>query len=74
MTADLMFVTGILVAGLAALTFLRARAEGQPPRLAFLLAVVALGLIVAAELRNPQGYTVAGIPMTFDRVAGDFTN
>lgn len=74
MTADMMFVSGILVAGFATLNFLSARAEGHPSRVAFLLAAVALGLIVAAELRSPQGYTVAGIPMAFVRVLGDFIN
>ncbi|MBI1220578.1 MAG: hypothetical protein GC186_18760 [Rhodobacteraceae bacterium] len=74
MIADLMFVTGIVVAGFAALNFLGARAEGHPQRAAFFLALVALGLLAAAEWHSPQGYTVAGIPMAFVRVVGDFVN
>jgi hypothetical protein len=74
MTADMMFVTGVLIAGFAVLNFLGARAEGHPTRVAFVLAAVAVILIAAAELRSPQGYTVAGIPMAFVRVVGDFVN
>lgn len=74
MTADMMFVTGLLVAGFATLNFLSARAEGHPQRVAIVLGALAVVLIAAAELRSTQGYTVVGIPMTFVRVVGDFIN
>lgn len=73
MTADLAFVAGFLVVCLSVLSFLKAYAEGHLSRVAFFMLVAGVGLIGYAELHHPAGYTVAGIPMAFVRVVGDFT-
>lgn len=74
MTADLSFVAGLALAGLALLSLIARYAEGRSPRAAVLLGVLAAGLIGYAEVTSPEGYSVAGIPMVVIRVVGDFTN
>lgn len=73
MTADLAFVAGVLVAGLAVLNFLKNYAEGHLSRVAFAMVAVSAALIVYADVQRPEGYTVSGIPLAFVRVVGDFT-
>ncbi|MDE3078435.1 MAG: hypothetical protein KGI94_00215 [Paracoccaceae bacterium] len=72
MTADLAFVAGFIVACLSVLSFLKGYVEGHLSRVAFVMLAAGLGLIFYAELHHPAGYTVAGIPMAFVRVVGDF--
>lgn len=73
MSADLSLVAGLVLAGLAVLNFLARFVDGRPPRLAAVLAVLALGLVAYAEWRRPEGYTIAGIPMAVVRVVGSLT-
>lgn len=74
MTPDLAFVAGFLIACISVLSFLKGYVEGHLSRVAFVILAVGVILIGYAEAKSPAGYTVAGIPMAFIRVLGDFTH
>lgn len=74
MTPDLAFVFGLALAGFAVLNALSSLAERQRQVRAPLLGLIALALIVWAEVKSDVGYTVAGIPAAVVRVVGDFVN
>ena len=74
MTPDLAFVFGLAIAGFAVLNALSSLAEQRPQVRAPLLGLIALALIVWAEVKSDAGYTVAGIPAAVVRVVGDFVN
>lgn len=62
MPADLGFVAGILLAGLAVLNVLGRLVDGGPPRGAAILAELVLGLVGIAEIRSGWAYGPAAIP------------
>ncbi len=74
MTADLSFVAGLILAGLAALSVLARYAEGRRPRAGFFWLAAGIALIGYAEAKSPTGYSLAGIPAAVVRVVGDFVN
>ena len=74
MTADLSFVAGICLAAYAVVSFLKAHAEGYPPRVAFVLLGLAIALVALAEFRSGWAYSITDVPMVVVRVVGDVLN
>jgi hypothetical protein len=74
MDSDLFLVLGLIIGGLAFPSLLGAYSEGRPPRTAALLIIIAAGLIVAAVMTKPSGYTFMEVPQAFVRVIGRVVN
>ncbi|TCO74090.1 hypothetical protein [Rhodovulum euryhalinum] len=68
MQADLFLVIGCVVGLLAVPAILSAFTHGHAPRAAAIMVLISGGLIAAAVMQNPKGYTVEDVPRVFARV------
>lgn len=59
---DMMLTVGIVLLVLSVPSLLAAWVEGRAPRLGAIMAVAAIGLIVAALLVKPGGYAFNQVP------------
>jgi len=72
MGSDVMLVVGIILTVMSLPSFFSAFTEGEAPRAAAIVAMIAAGLITFALISKPTGYTIAEIPEVFLRVIGQF--
>lgn len=72
MGPDLYLVIGLVVGALAIPAVISAFSEGRPPRAAAILVMISAGLILAAVLQKPGGYTMGEIPEVFAGVIRGF--
>lgn len=69
---DLLFAIGLVVGFLAFPALLSAFSQSRPPRSAMMMIVISGGLIMAAVLQKPTGYSVEQAPMVFSEVMGRY--
>jgi hypothetical protein len=62
MDTDLLLTVGIILLVLSIPSLLSAWVEGRAPRLGAIMAIAALGMIVAALLYSPGGYAFEEVP------------
>ncbi len=63
-----MFVLGVVIGGLSIPAVISAFSQGNPPRMAMILAMAGGGLVVAAMAQNPNGYSFETVPRVFGEV------
>lgn len=68
MLADILFVIGLVVAGMSVPAMISAFAKSEPPRAAAVAAVIGGALIVGAISMHPGGYRAQDIPVVVGRV------
>lgn len=62
MDTDLVLTIGIVLAVLSVPSLLAAWAESRAPRIGLVLAIAAIGMIVAAVMTRPGGYSLNDVP------------
>ncbi|MFN3991330.1 MAG: hypothetical protein ACK4IU_00295 [Tabrizicola flagellatus] len=62
MDTDLLLTVGIVLLVLSVPSLLSAWVESRAPRMGAIMAVVALGMISAALIESPGGYTFEEVP------------
>jgi formate-dependent nitrite reductase membrane component NrfD len=62
MDTDLVLTIGIVLAVMSVPSLLAAWAESRAPRIGLVLAIAALGMIVAAVMIRPGGYSLNDVP------------
>lgn len=72
--SDLLLVIGMIVGGFAIPAVLSAMSDSRPPRAAAVAFVIGGGLILAAFMTRPGGYSSGQIPEAFIRVIARFLN
>lgn len=70
MDTDLMFVSGVVLLGLAIPSVLSAYADSRPPRAAVIILMIGGVLVIGALGQKPGGIALADIPDMFFRVIG----
>lgn len=73
MTADILFIVGLLCALLAIPAGFTALSDRRMPRVAAILVLLAGGLIIAAVSMNPGAYSAAAVPEVVKRLAEQFS-
>ena len=74
MDTDLIFVTGLVVAGLSIPSIMGALADGRVPRVVSIAVLVGGGLVALAVSQKPSGYALEDIPTVFVEVVGRYIN
>ncbi len=74
MAADLFFVGGLVLGGLALLSFLAANVERHRPWLALVLGLIAVASVVYAERIHPGGYGPRDVPAAVIRLLAHVFN
>lgn len=69
---DLLLTVGIILLVLSIPSLLSAWVESRAPRIGAIMAIAALGMISAALLTKPGGYTFIEIPDVMVGVLGSF--
>lgn len=72
--SDLLLVIGIIVGGFAIPAVLSAMSDSRSPRAAAVAFVIGGGLVLAAFMTKPGGYSADMIPEAFIRVIARFLN
>ncbi len=74
MLADVLFVIGLVVAGMSLPAMISAFSKSEPPRVAAVAAVIGGALVVAAITMHPGGYRAQDIPAVVGRVLSQVFN
>ena len=72
MSPDLIFVIGVILAGVSAVNIMATFVGGETPRVAVLVLCVGGGLAYWASTMVPGGYAAGDIPGAIFRVLGSF--
>lgn len=68
MNSDLLLVIGLVIGALSIPSVISAFSDSRPPRAASIAIVISGGLVLAAFVTKPGGYSAGQIPDVFARV------
>ncbi|MEM1430976.1 MAG: hypothetical protein AAGG09_16085 [Pseudomonadota bacterium] len=72
MSPDLFLVIGLVIGALSIPAVISAFSESRPPRAAAIMIMISAGLILAAVLQKPGGYSLGEVPDVFVGVVAGF--